>query len=1407
MDGRYLIAKALKHSRVSILAILAFVSLVIDSRIISAQAPDSTLQQAQQLFEAGQRLEKEGTPDSIKKAIESYRQAANFFHSSGEKNSEALAHGSAGLLLKRTGDVQDAVGELEKSAALFKEIKDQKFWSLTLLILGDGYADLKNSDKAVDSYAAALPFFVSQGDHPKVAQLTERLGRLYRNRNDFQRALSFFGEAREAYKKAKNSSGEVAAIAQIGWVYADLGNNTKSLELFLQALPLVQGASYPADERLILENIGELNLTLQNFKAAISYYEKALSIATSTNDKTAGFNILLKLALGYRGLREWEQGLNSYRRALEIAQERADKQQEGIALFGTGALLQERGDHKKAVDTYQMALSVFRAITDKADECLTLNTLGISFLELNERLKALESFQQAFEISKAISDKSQEGIALFNIGGVHEKNADFQKAIGFYEQALPLFREAKDPLKEAVALSSIGFALASLGETEKAFTSYEQALSINRKISNKAGEANTINSMALLYGRTGQLGKELEYHATALNFFQGIGDKISEANILVTIAQALEKVGDRAGALERYNKALRLYREANDRRGEAQTLAGIGLAYHLRGEIKKAEALYTESLEIVRASGDKEGEAAMELAFGLFLNSTSNFDKASERFHRAFGLCGENDSMCIASTTYGLGLSYHGQANYQKAIDFYSQSISISRTIGFREGAIASLNGLGEVYVYLGLNQRAMESFKEALRISSAIGGKDNEARSLGNIGYALFAMEDYANALEYHQKALAITQAARNRHLEAFALNNVGLTLVEMKKPKPAIDYFEKSLDISRSNGNRSLQAVAFLNLGYAYNEVGDHKLALKNLREALFISRVIDDSNVEAFSLGTIALVYHQQRAVRNMPLAAFYGKSALNIVQSIRSKLKEFDLETQKAFISRFEKGYRKLADIFIEMGRFAEAERVLAMLKEVEYFEYLRRDDNASVAKSMMPLSSDEQKMLDEFKKYADNLAALGKELAELQSESKRYDAGKFPKQQRLDELEKLITNANKVFNAFLDDLKTKFGEYDSRVASVESGAQALLKELREPATVMVSTIAGPDRLNLIVTTSAAQRAHVVDIKAGELNKLVFEFRDNLKNPRMDPKVTGKKLFDIMFPSSLQKDLEGAKADTIVWSLDGTLRYVPIAALWDGKQYLVERYRNVVITLASRDRLGQVPTDRAKWEALGLGVSKEAVLKDADGSLRNFEPLTSVPEELCGVVADPDEKQRCSTMNAGKDGLIAGKNLLNEKFTLATFKNLLGRYPVVHIASHFSLNPGNENDSYLLLGGGDNRKFTLADVRQGGAKFVGVELLTLSACNTAMTTGNRSNGVEVEGFGALAQNQGAKSVVASLWPVADNSTRDLMIEFYKHLESTPQVSKAEALRQAQLSLLKGRFAHPYYWSPFVLMGNWQ
>jgi CHAT domain-containing protein len=357
--------------------------------------------------------------------------------------------------------------------------------------------------------------------------------------------------------------------------------------------------------------------------------------------------------------------------------------------------------------------------------------------------------------------------------------------------------------------------------------------------------------------------------------------------------------------------------------------------------------------------------------------------------------------------------------------------------------------------------------------------------------------------------------------------------------------------------------------------------------------------------------------------------------------------------------------------------------------------------------------------------------------------------------------------------------------------------------------------------VILITPNAQKAAEYPIKAADLNRKVLEFRQVLQDPRLDPRPLAQEMYKILV-GPVAKDLKDAKAETLMWSLDGVLRYVPIAALHDGEKYMIERYRNVVFTPASNARLKDQPS--ASWRGLGLGVTK---------AHEGFTALPAVAEELRGIIRDEAASE--------PGGVMPGTIKLDEAFTAESMMaSLRQRFPLVHVASHFAFRPGNETDSFLLLG--DGSRLTLAQIKSFPNVFGGVELLTLSACDTA-TGGAGANGKEVEGFGVLAQRQGAKAVVASLWPVADESTRLLMQEFYRLRESQSEMTKAEALRRAQLALLRGElkasgtreadrglalggkekgkesgrgesassaqvsYNHPYFWAPFILIGNWR
>jgi CHAT domain-containing protein len=379
----------------------------------------------------------------------------------------------------------------------------------------------------------------------------------------------------------------------------------------------------------------------------------------------------------------------------------------------------------------------------------------------------------------------------------------------------------------------------------------------------------------------------------------------------------------------------------------------------------------------------------------------------------------------------------------------------------------------------------------------------------------------------------------------------------------------------------------------------------------------------------------------------------------------------------------------------------------------------------------------------------------------------------------------------------------------------SGVQSLVRDLG-PSTVALYTLVTEAQYRVIVITPNAMQPREFAISPADLRRKVAALLTALEDPKSDPLPASQELYRVMI-GPIEQDLRGAKAKTLMWSLDDVLRYVPIAALNDGKQYMVENYRNVVFTPASVGRLKDAPSAK-NGGGLGMGVSK-----DYDG----LGALPQVPSELRGIIHDETVE--------GSNGVIPGTMILDDAFTEKNMANALEKgHRLVHIASHFVLQPGNETDSYLLIGGkdegGKGYHLTLAELRTDPRlTFSDTDLLTLSACQTA-TSGSAADGHEVDGLGILAQQRGAKAVMATLWSVDDESTGLLMADFYARWVNNPEMNKGEALRQAQMGMLNGKqgtgnsrradelhaqgrpnsqagFAHPYFWAPFILIGNWK
>ncbi len=459
------------------------------------------------------------------------------------------------------------------------------------------------------------------------------------------------------------------------------------------------------------------------------------------------------------------------------------------------------------------------------------------------------------------------------------------------------------------------------------------------------------------------------------------------------------------------------------------------------------------------------------------------------------------------------------------------------------------------------------------------------------------------------------------------------------------------------------------------------------------------------------------------------------------------------------------YQRLADALIEQGRLSEAQQVLDMLKEDEQFEFIRRASDADPRISRIGYTTTEQVWLKRYREIADQLGKLGAEERELEKQAK---LGLTPQQkQRQLAIAADLKVAQTALQSFLSEMREGLAQKgQARKVEVEEvsaqamrESQSLIKGLGDDVALLQYYITDK-RVGMILTTPGIQLARSSTIDSKELNRKIGELRRLLQDPKSNPVAAAQELYRVLV-APVAKDLEDAKIKTVMLSLDGALRYLPFGALHDGKQYLVDRWNLPMYTSVTRNKLRD--TVSPQWQAAGLGVTK---------AWPEFKPLAGVRTEMGAIV------------KTAAGGFMPGEVYLDEAFTATRLKDVGQRkFPLMHVASHFRFSPGTEVNSFLLLG--DGERLTLGDIRTQNYRFDNVELLTLSACDTGLGGGRDEQGKEIEGFGVIAQQQGAKAVLATLGPVADESTATLMADLYRRRQSD-SLTKIEALRQAQIAM---------------------
>jgi CHAT domain-containing protein/Flp pilus assembly protein TadD len=1026
------------------------------------------------------------------------------------------------------------------------------------------------------------------------------------------------------------------------------------------------------------------------------------------------------------------------------------------------------GQTKEAIQTLMEVLKIRRSLNQKQEEAVALSNIGFVLETIGESQKALEAYKDALKIYQFFNNYDGQAISLNNIGAMYDALGEKQKALEFLSQALPFYKLIKDSRGTAITLNNIGAIYYSSGEKKKALDYFLEAQLLYKLIKDSRAEANTLSNIGDIYNTLGENQSALDSYVVALKLYELIQDKAEQVVTLNKIGTINNALGARHAALDYHNQALNLSKLVRDLSAEATSLLRIGDVYSELGEKQKALDNFSQALALYKSVQYLKGEASTLTRIGAIYSSFSEWEKALNYFKQALQLQKKtNDQEGEASTLANIGTVFDELGEKQKALDFYFQAQILFKFLQDPRGQAVILINIGSVYSAFGENQKALNYYNQALPLYEFLQDLRGQSATLISIGSVYSAFGENQKALNYYNQALPLYRRIQDPRGVANTLSNMGVAYNALGEKKKALECYSQALPLVRALGNRVGEIVILDNLGLTV--------------------------------------------AQQNRPeLSIFFLKLAVSITQSIRHDISGLPKATRKSYLGSKEEIYRTLASYLLIQGRILESQEILDLLKIEELETYFRGDLRGVSTEARVIFLRQEQQILDKYNLNLKNAVEVGQELQQLQTLSRSSQKLTLTQQKRLKELNHLLTDINSQFDDFINSPEVKNSLSQLSIAKQEPIPLVSFDKVRKNLHdlgkgALIYPLILENRIELIITTSdAPPLRRTVNVSRADLYRAILDYRDALQYPSLDPKPAANKLYRwLILP--LEADLKKAGIKTLLYSPDGPLRYIPLAALYDGKQWIAERFAINNITAVSLS---------------DLTLSKSSPPRVLAGAFANPSLTYKVqvgmqePTIFRGLPFAGKEVNDIATIIPKTDKRI------DQQFSLKSLMPHFSSYNILHFATHAAFYPGSPEDSFILAG--DGERATLRSIEEWSLK--NVDLVVLSACESGLGVNaspsnpkpdlsKLDNGISILGIGYQFQQSGARATIASLWSVDDGGTQSLMSAFYTLLQKG-NITKVEALRQAQVQLISGKVTsksgiknlnHPHYWGSFFLIGN--
>ncbi|HBK24479.1 MAG TPA: hypothetical protein DDZ60_18860 [Planktothrix sp. UBA10369] len=790
------------------------------------------------------------------------------------------------------------------------------------------------------------------------------------------------------------------------------------------------------------------------------------------------------------------------------------------------------------------------------------------------------------------------------------------------------------------------------------------------------------------------------------------------------------------------------------------------------------------------------------------------YTQSAEILQRAIlGFEQQGDRVNQAIALSNLSLVFQQLGQWEKAQKTLEESLVLIRDLSFSKKPLILAQILdiqGQLQLTKGQPEQAIKTWKQAFKLYTEAGNWLGKITNQINQAMALQSLGLYRQSLKTLTEVNETLKSQPDSLIKATALLSLGNTLKQVGDLTNSEIVLQQSLELAKTLNNSQLLSQIYLSLANINRIQNNLDLALKYYQNSAEIapdalgkipalvnqySLLIDlNKQTEAESLSN-----QIKSLLPQIPVTRSLIYAQVNFTNYLIKARKKSDANFSEviSLLNTAIQDAKNLQDLRAEsyalgsLGKFYEQnQQPLEAQKLTEQALLIAQSINASdIAYQwqwqlgrLLKQQNHKKEAIAAYKEAVNSLKSLKKDLVAInQNVQFSFRESVEPVYRELVDLilqsptqENLKTARELIESLQLAELDNFFQEAcldqeikPQQIDQIDSQAAVIYPIILANRLEVIISIPGKP-LQYYSTTIPQEQVENILRKLRLSFQPIFSTKERLQ--------LSQQVYEWLIRSA-EQELKNNSIKTLVFVLDGSLRNIPMAALYDGKKYLVENY-NLALTpglqlLASRS----LKPNQLQTLTVGLSEARQG-----------FSALPAVASEIQQIQEN-----------------IPTKVLFNQQFTLNAVQQQIQKtaFPIVHLATHGQFSSKAE-DTFLLTWDSRINVKDLDDLlrsRQPGEQNP-VELLVLSACETA--TGDQRAAL---GLAGVAVRSGARSTLATLWQVNDTSTASLMAEFYQELIQ-PQISKAQALRQAQLKLLQqAKYQDPYYWAPFVLVGNWQ